>query len=76
MAGKKAVAADTSWQDRVITEKVELDEKIDKLVEFIGGPVFAETSPYEQNLLVRQKEVMQDYSRVLDQRIATFQHGV
>ena len=76
MAGKKAAPADNSWQDRVIAEKVDLDEKVGKLIEFIDSAAFAETSPYEQNLLVRQKEIMQDYSRVLDQRIATFQHGV
>jgi hypothetical protein len=61
------------FQQRVIDEKKELDEKLDKLKVFIAtSPVFASLSADVRNLLGRQFDAMADYSGILAQRIALF----
>jgi len=59
-------------QQRVVDEKRELDEKLGKLITFIHESVFTGLSKEEQKLLVRQQNVMTDYSQILAERIAAF----
>jgi hypothetical protein len=59
-------------QERVVTEKSELDEKRQKLTAFIGGEIYRGLDPVEQSRLNRQLEAMTLYSNVLGERIAAF----
>ena len=59
-------------QERVVREKAELDDKIDKLSEFVGKSVFGGLSDEDRLLLTRQLSVMKDYSRILKARISRF----
>lgn len=66
------------WQERVIEEKAQLDERYAKLQEFIGpagvgeGPVFKDLHHEEKNRLRRQSRIMKEYQAVLAQRINAF----
>ena len=64
-------------QERVVTEKNELDEKLDKLKAFIEeNPIF-KTLPHDEQLrLNRQFDAMAEYSHILGQRIDAFSGGV
>ena len=59
-------------QQRVVTEKAELDDKRAKLNGFFESAIFAGLPKEEQSRLWRQSEVMEDYSEVLGKRIAAF----
>lgn len=60
-------------QERVITEKTELDDKRTKLAEFIkSNPVFDELHPQEQLRMHRQLQAMELYSDILGERIEAF----
>lgn len=60
-------------QQRVVDERKELTEKLDKLKAFIEtNPVFKTLSTDEQGRLNRQFDVMAEYSSILGQRIAAF----
>ena len=60
-------------QQRVIDEKNELDIKAKALGDFIGlNPTFATLSNDEKDRLKRQSEIMNEYSKVLGERIAAF----
>ena len=61
-------------QQRVIEEKRELDEKIQKLTAFIYSEKFVSivSDDDERIRLLQQDEVMRQYSRVLCNRIASF----
>ena len=61
-------------QQRVIEEKLELDEKIQKLTAFIYSEKFVSivSDDDERLRLLQQDEVMRHYSRVLCNRIASF----
>jgi len=61
-----------AFQERVIEEKEQLDDKIAKLTKFIGGKVWAGLTDYEQNLLQVQLNHMRDYSATLAKRIEVF----
>lgn len=60
------------FQQRVIDEKNDLDEKITKLDEFIGTDIFYKLFLSEQDRLLEQLALMQSYSEVLGERIAEF----
>lgn len=62
-------------QERVFTEKHELDEKIEKLRLFIYQPdtAFASIDSAEQDRLKNQYHIMAAYSEILGQRIAAFE---
>lgn len=60
------------FQQRVIDEKNDLDEKIVKLDEFIGTDIFYKLFLSEQDRLEKQFILMQDYSEVLGERIGEF----
>lgn len=57
---------------RVVSEKKELDSKLDKLTEFHKSETFAKLPADEQDRLTRQAVVMGQYSGILAERIAAF----
>lgn len=59
-----------NYQKRVITEKEELDKKIERLREFYFSPRFNEIPPMQQTLLKAQLGTMVAYSEVLGARIS------
>ena len=59
-------------QERVVTERSELAEKLDKLNSFTRSKIFDALDTREQNRLIRQAVVMGQYVEVLDERIAAF----
>lgn len=60
------------YQERVVVEKRELDEKLVKLDSFLEGPVFFHLPVDERSRLSSQYGVMQEYSRILGERIGAF----
>ena len=62
-----------AYQERVIAEKKELDERATKLSDFIGrNPQFDKIDPAEQERMKEQCEIMWQYSEILGKRIAAF----
>lgn len=62
-----------SHQDRVRTEKSELDARLAKLDAFIlDDPAYRDLPEVEQQRLNKQSLVMAQYSNILDERIAAF----
>jgi len=59
-------------QQRVVTEKEELSEKLAKLLAFFQTPIFAGLSEAEQSRLRNQARFMDGYAAVLEERIAAF----
>lgn len=59
-------------QQRVVTEKEELSEKLTKLLAFFQTPIFAGLSEAEQSRLRNQARFMDGYAAVLEERIAAF----
>ena len=59
-------------QERVVKEEQELDEKIEKLNNFLGTSIFASLDTREQERLSRQLYHMQCYSSILAERIVAF----
>lgn len=59
-------------QQRVVTEKAELDDKLGKLLAFFQSPIFAGLSEAEQSRLRNQARFMDGYSAVLAERIAAW----
>jgi hypothetical protein len=61
-----------SHQERVVTEKRELDVEIEKLDDFRAGKIFPTLPAEEQDMMNRQLSYMRSYSGVLADRIAAF----
>lgn len=60
-------------QERVILEKKELDDKIDKLGKFIcTNNSFVDLDKDERESLMKQWNVMKEYSKILNERIMRF----
>jgi hypothetical protein len=59
-------------QLRVVTEREELVIKLDKLTEFLKGDFFGTLPKDEQERLLRQHGIMEQYTNVLAERIANF----
>lgn len=62
-------------EERVVTEKRELDEKLKKLEAFCyipGSAIFEGLPREDRNLLEDQYMAMERYSQVLEKRIARF----
>lgn len=59
-------------QQRVVDEKSELDDRLNKLTAFFDKPIFAAVPEDEQGRLLRQREIMGQYSQILGERIAAF----
>lgn len=62
----------TDYQLRVISEKEELEEKLLKLNSFIDLDKFKSLPFEDQGLLLRQCIVMEEYKRILQERIDRF----
>lgn len=60
------------YQQRVVIEKIELDEKRAALSTFIDSGAFGALDQEEQILLLRQGAVMDSYSVILASRIQRF----
>jgi hypothetical protein len=60
------------FQERVIIEKSELDQKISKLSEFMVTDLFKGLDEEEKGRMVAQLTHMTRYSQVLKERIAAF----
>lgn len=61
-----------SYQRRVIDEKLELDERREKLGAFKNTDLFSKLPWQEQERLNTQAHIMTMYSAVLGERIAAF----
>lgn len=61
------------FQQRVVEEKRDLDEKIQKLEPFTITKTYCELPRAEQARLVEQLNAMNEYSMILGNRIAAFQ---
>lgn len=61
-------------QQRVVTEKNDLDEKLTKLSTFLQHKDFETIvkDHAERNRLIRQEQIMKEYSEILGQRVAAF----
>ena len=60
------------YQQRVVDEKAELDEKIKKLKEFMVKPTFLTLPLHERNIMSRQLGAMDYYSECLAERVLFF----
>ena len=58
------------FKSRLIAEKIQLDEKKDKLTEFQESEAFKKIDPVQMSLLNIQSQAMQTYSQCLLERIA------
>lgn len=59
-------------EQRVVDEKNELGDKLEKLLTFLQTDFYKILSEKEQELLYFQSQAMQDYYEVLQQRIELF----
>lgn len=62
-----------SWQYRVIQERVDLEYALRRLNKFIRSDKFDEILDFEQELLLEQRKVMEEYYRILGERICSFE---
>ena len=60
------------WQDRVIKEKKELGEKLEKLIFFINSPEVENLNYINKKLLKQQRLAMELYFVTLERRIEEF----
>lgn len=61
------------FQERVVIEKNELTEKLEKLVAFKGGQIWNTLQKEERRRLSNQILVMDLYVSILEERIQNFQ---
>lgn len=61
-----------AYQERVIAEQADLQDKISKLESFIEGDAFKGISPNNQSLMCAQSVHMKGYNDVLKARIRGF----
>lgn len=62
----------TDYQQRVIDEKTQLDDKLAKLRNFFDMATFKNLDNTEKSRMYRQENVMADYSEILGERVAAF----
>ena len=62
----------TPYQQRVVAEREDLVDKLDKLSEFLKGDVYRSLPADERERLARQYNIMVSYSNVLVERIIHF----
>jgi transcription termination factor NusB len=60
------------FQEGVLTDKADLDVKIQKLIDFMHGDIYVTLPATEQGLLMVQLVEMQAYSDVLGRRVDIF----
>ena len=61
-----------AWQERMLKERDDLEERLEKLRKFFLSASFSDLGTEERKLLLRQERPMHDYLRVLNERIALF----
>jgi len=61
------------FQHRVVGEKADLDLRLELLKKFLESSRFLLVDPAERQRLMKQAEVMSEYSEILGERIAHFQ---
>lgn len=63
-----------AWQERVVSERSELNTKLSALSAFISrqNPAFVSLSAEDQDILRRQRDAMLEYSDILAERIERF----
>lgn len=59
-------------QQRVVDEKNELGERLEKLMVFRGTQLYKSLPEQEQELLYFQSQAMKHYYEILEQRIELF----
>ena len=59
-------------EQRVVDEHKDLDEKLDKLIDFVAGEFFAGLPEVDRILLLTQKDQMFCYLNTLHSRIERF----
>ena len=60
------------YQERVVQEKIELDQKKNALSDYMHGDFYANLPAVDQGLLMVQLEFMKGYSDTLARRIDLF----
>lgn len=60
------------YQKRVVSERVELSDKVTKLKFFLDSKSFNQIDIDEQNRLIHQFKIMNEYLDILNQRIINF----
>lgn len=60
-----------NWKARIHEEVVQLDDRINKLTEFMQGDKFSELPEQDKELMAEQKIHMVQYLRVLHKRCVT-----
>ena len=60
------------YQERVVIEKKELDDKRAKLTNFMNGDIYLTLDKPEQYRLTRQLDAMNLYASMLGERISAF----
>jgi hypothetical protein len=66
----------SDFKTRVIEEKAQLDEKIEKLKAFLNSDRIDSVSVNHQYLLSMQLLAMQQYTHILDMRLQLLERGV
>lgn len=68
---EKAYKVADTFVDRLIIERDELNERLNKLRQFIESPNFVEivTDEYQRFLLFKQESKMHEYLEILNERI-------
>lgn len=59
-------------QQRVVDEKDQLGERLEKLLEFIETDLYKNLPEKDKELLFFQSQIMEDYYEVLEERIERF----
>ena len=60
------------YQKRVVDEMFQLKDRVIKLQSFVNSEKFSALTAEEQDLLLRQLDVMSQYNDILDERIERF----
>lgn len=60
------------YQQRVVDEKADLDDKLSKLRQFMTSNAWTAVPEPDRLLLIRQEEVMRQYAEILGKRIQRF----
>jgi hypothetical protein len=66
----------SDFKTRVIEEKAQLDEKIEKLKAFLNSDRIDSVSVNHQYLLSMQLLAMQQYTHILDMRLQLLERGL
>jgi hypothetical protein len=64
---------DSEYKQRVVDERMALNDKIDRLAAFVKTPVFTDMDDEDRSLLTQQLRTMRNYLDILDDRITRFQ---